>query len=164
MIVCMSPQQGLAQQTVFEVAEASTRQIMAVLEVQCLPLVGDPAAYGTTYFCRPTLLRPPLRPSTTSHLDVQRASHSALTCNARGTVSWTSWNCDPMICMCQCDYRLAVGTHYWQTRAHWADYSPRYWKDCRAGTTILHHLLMYSRTHSLLVMTVTMGPMEQLTD
>ena len=61
------------------------------------PLVGAPGAFGTTRFCRPTLLGHLLRPSTAGHLDVQMASHSAPTCNTSDTVSWPSWNFDRVL-------------------------------------------------------------------
>ena len=60
-------------------------------------LVGAPGAFGTTRFCHPTLQGPPLRPFTTGHLDVQRASHSVPICKASGTVSWPSWNSDRVL-------------------------------------------------------------------
>jgi hypothetical protein len=49
--------------------------------------------------------------------------------------------------------RRAVGTHYGQTRIHWADYSLRHRRDRGAGTTMLYHLRIYLRAHSLSVMT-----------
>ena len=47
----------------------------------------------------------------------------------------------------------AVGTHYGPTWIHWADYSLRHQRDGSTGTTMLYHLRIYCRTHSLSVMT-----------
>ena len=51
--------------------------------------------------------------------------------------------------------RRAVGTHDGPSEIHLADYSLRHWtrRDDSAGTTILYHLHIYRRAHSLSVMT-----------
>ncbi len=52
-------------------------------------------------------------------------------------------------------YRRAVGTHNGPTRMHQAGFSPRSWRDCKAGTTIMSTILQltlafYDRTQALL--------------
>ena len=54
----------------------------------------------------------------------------------------------------------AVGTHHGPTRIHVADYSLRHRRDGNTGTTILYHLRIYRRIHSLSV--ITTGLMELL--
>ena len=48
---------------------------------------------------------------------------------------------------------MELDEQYGPTRIHWPDYSLRYQWNCTADTTILYHLRIYNRTHSLSVMT-----------
>jgi hypothetical protein len=66
------------------------------------------------------------------------------------TVQGVEWGGNGRI-RCNKQYRRAVGTHYWLTRIHPADYSPRYQRNgsLRAGIMILYHLRIYRRTQLL---------------